>query len=133
MTLKPGAPKIQGKPCKNCGGTERYPGSYSCVACAQTRSKARKATDAYKHYAKRYWMEKRYGMTLEEFETRFKLQGECCKLCKTIEPNHKHGWMVDHNHETGEIRGILCNACNVGLGAFKDDPNLLALAMEYLK
>jgi hypothetical protein len=41
--------------------------------------------------------------------------------------------VVDHNHKTGKIRGMLCNHCNRGLGHFRDDPELLTFAAEYLK
>lgn len=41
-------------------------------------------------------------------------------------------WPVDHCHETGQVRGLLCNLCNQALGLFKDSPELLARATAYL-
>jgi Fe-S oxidoreductase len=50
-----------------------------------------------------------------------------CMICG------KHAEAIDHNHDTGELRGRLCHNCNRGLGLFADDPNLLRTAAEYLE
>lgn len=50
-----------------------------------------------------------------------------CVICGSEEP-----LVVDHDHHTGEIRGMLCNHCNRGLGHFRDDPMLLEFAAQYL-
>jgi hypothetical protein len=59
-------------------------------------------------------------------------QDYSCAICgiKAQEFNKELG--VDHNHQTNQIRGLLCTYCNVGLGYFKDDKALLAVAIEYL-
>ena len=44
----------------------------------------------------------------------------------------KNPFRLDHNHGTGEFRGFLCDSCNTGLGKFRDDPDLLARAIDYL-
>lgn len=51
-----------------------------------------------------------------------------CVICGSDEP-----LVVDHDHKTGKIRGMLCNHCNRGLGHFRDDPELLQFAAIYLK
>lgn len=56
-----------------------------------------------------------------------------CKICKRdifIDSDHL---AVDHDHDTGGIRGILCQPCNMALGLFKDDEEILASAIEYLR
>ena len=58
-------------------------------------------------------------------------QGNRCLLCKTDTPRSR-GWHLDHNHETGRIRGVLCGNCNRGLGLLQDNPEILLKAREYL-
>ena len=65
---------------------------------------------------------------LEFFELR--ASGRC-EICGTA-PEPKRKLSLDHNHVTGNLRGLLCRYCNLGLGAFKDDPLLLLGAIEYL-
>ena len=55
-----------------------------------------------------------------------------CAICNK-EPDTKRGLHVDHDHSTGEVRGLLCHRCNTGLGQFLDDPELLNSAISYLK
>ena len=75
---------------------------------------------------------KRYGMTLEEAE-RFIQKHKTCNICGTSDWSGRYNKPhIDHDHVTGEIRGLLCQNCNVGLGQFKDSPILLAKAMLYL-
>lgn len=70
-----------------------------------------------------------YGLTLEEREIVFIFQRGLCAIClrPLTRPN------TDHDHDTGETRGILCWKCNKGLGGFQDDPVLLDRALEYLR
>jgi len=75
----------------------------------------------------------RYGIDQLEYEQMFKSQKGKCKICNTSNPGRgKNKMSIDHCHKTGKIRGLLCNSCNNGLGMFKDDPELLVKAMEYL-
>ena len=73
----------------------------------------------------------KYGLSLSDVEKMFAEQGERCGICSTVKPQSR--WHIDHGHRTGEIRGILCNLCNVGLGAFRDNPDALAMAQIYLR
>lgn len=73
----------------------------------------------------------RRGITPEELIDVYDRQEECCAIC------HKHIEIsesaIDHNHLTGEFRGVLCKKCNRGLGLFEDNPRILQNALEYLK
>jgi len=74
-----------------------------------------------------------YGMEPSEYHARLKAQNGRCAICKQP-PAPKKRLAVDHCHssETMKIRQLLCQSCNIGLGAFRDDPELLLAAMEYL-
>lgn len=73
-----------------------------------------------------------YGINPAEFETLLEGQDGKCAICRTdCELNPRLS--VDHDHETGVVRGLLCNRCNVGLGRFREDPELLKRAAGYLE
>ena len=87
------------------------------------------AASLRKHDLKRH-----YGLTPDEWDALFLLQGFCCAVCKTLTPGRKNGqWSTDHCHVGGKVRGILCNGCNLALGHVKDDPKRLRLLAEYLE
>src|ERR1700694_2570956 len=71
----------------------------------------------------------RYGLTMDQFISMTKDQRNRCAICQ-IEIDLLY---VDHNHDSGVVRGLLCSACNKGLGFFKDDPELLKAAIDYLQ
>lgn len=89
--------------------------------------------DCTKERARASQLKSKYGISLEQYETMLQEQGSRCAICGTDVP--AMGWVnfpVDHDHETGSTRGLLCNTCNIGLGAFKDSPFLLESAIVYL-
>ena len=71
---------------------------------------------------------RKYGITLEEYNIRCNEQNNECLICK--QPSEK--LVVDHCHTTGDVRGLICNKCNVGLGFFEDSQVLLMNAIKYL-
>ena len=71
------------------------------------------------------------GMTIEIYEAMLAEQGGRCLICKD-QPDPM-ALAVDHCHETGRVRGLLCRGCNVGLGHFTDDPERLRAAADYLE
>lgn len=76
---------------------------------------------------------RKYGITEVAYEVYFKLQNGLCAICMKSAENELHGvFSVDHNHDTGKIRGLLCRSCNLGLGKFSDDPTVLQKAIDYL-
>lgn len=80
---------------------------------------------------------RKHGLTPEQWNEMFAAQGFRCAACKTSEPTSlgqpKNRWHTDHNHKTGNVRGILCARCNVTLGHAQDDPVRLAALIKYLE
>lgn len=87
-------------------------------------------------YLRSWNLRRYYGLSQEGWERLFEGQGRCCAICGTNNPRTKSGrnpWHMDHDHVTGENRGILCFRCNVMLGNSGDDISVLAAAIHYLK
>ncbi len=80
----------------------------------------------------------KYGVTPERFDAMLAEQGGVCKTCgkKPDVPTNQHGrlgFVVDHDHVTGKVRGLLCPKCNLILGLANDDPELLVSCSKYLR
>lgn len=82
---------------------------------------------------KKTWLKYQYGLTPAEREAMLAAQQYRCAICLSEDPNTKKGWHVDHCHDTGRVRGLLCRRCNVGLGHFKDDTALLEKVVQYIR
>lgn len=79
----------------------------------------------------------RYGITLAIYWTIYARQRGCCAICQIEYPRDKRNRRlplnVDHDHETGEVRGLLCGTCNSGLGMFQDKLERFDSAKRYLR
>jgi hypothetical protein len=77
----------------------------------------------------------KYGITVEQHDEILRKQGGKCAVCAVV--LDEKIWLrrpcVDHCHQTNEVRGILCRHCNTGLGHFKDNPDSLVAAADYIK
>lgn len=73
-----------------------------------------------------------YGIPIERYDEMLRQQNGVCAICHNPPDKHEK-LVVDHNHTTGHIRGLLCKHCNWGLGNFKDSPENLINAAKYLK
>lgn len=85
-----------------------------------------------RYHVANHWLLRKYGMTLEQRDALLANQEGKCAVCRTTTPGGK-GWVVDHDHVTGKVRGILCLTCNTGIGHLKDDVNVLKAAVVYLE
>ena len=83
----------------------------------------------YNQSGKFYFKTRYYGISKEDFLALVAKQEGKCKICHAYLGDDLH---VDHCHATNRIRGLLCQRCNTGLGAFKDNPGLLENARKYV-
>lgn len=95
---------------------------------AKTAKWKKENPDKLRIIERRRLLKRKYGLTLEDFDRLLLAQSNSCAIC-FIETK----LVVDHNHETGEIRGLLCNDCNRNLIAQRNDPEIFLRAAEYLK
>jgi hypothetical protein len=86
-----------------------------CKACRRERQR-------------RDHLKRTFGLTPEDLERLIASQGGVCAICREGKAEH-----IDHDHETGRIRAVLCGPCNMGLGLFKDDLARLDAAIGYLR
>lgn len=137
--------------CRECGAIvtsgERGLIPWRCGPCkrlAQTRAYWRWAEanpDARLAAHRRTKLKARFGLSEGQLAAMVEAQGDRCALCGTETPGGAGRWHIDHDHACcsgkrtcGEcIRGLLCNNCNMGLGQFKDDPDLMRRAAEYVE
>lgn len=83
-------------------------------------------------YRRNHHLKTRYGISLGERDEMLAEQGGCA-VCGTNVAPDRRGWVVDHAHDTNQVRGILCNPCNVAIGFLKDDPALADRVAAYLR
>ncbi len=90
--------------------------------------------EAFRASKKKWRLKSIYGLSLEEFNAMLEAQAGGCAACSVplVEfSKARDGLVVDHNHETGEVRGLLCNTCNMALGLLGDDPSRIAALGRY--
>ena len=127
--------------CKSCVNARN--GQYDRASRERDPELYRKRKNEERHRFKELYPEKhrahirknnlkKYGLTPEAFDEMFALQGGKCAICQ-IELTEGRGTHIDHSHDTGEVRGLLCGGCNVGIGQFRDLPELLRAAARYIE
>lgn len=98
-----------------------------CKACANSIARAARKRDYNKEDKRKWQLKTRYGLTPKQVRSMLESQGGVCVLCREV-PKRP---CVDHCHNTGAVRGILCHRCNVRLGGW-DDIQWRQRAMTYL-
>lgn len=121
------------------GHNERYVKTNQCLECFKISTKQYKQSkpEHVKKLKKKYHLKFNYGITQEKYNELLLKQNGLCAICnepEIIPSAHKDGSIrrlaVDHCHNSNEVRGLLCNGCNTGLGKFKS--TLLRIAAKYV-
>jgi len=110
--------------------------SYRCKECDEKASKkwAENNPKKKKESQRERNLKFKYNLSIEKYETLLRGQKYCCGICGSASPGaHKQMFCVDHSHDTGKIRGLLCNNCNRGVGLLGDTPSRLYEAFLYLE
>lgn len=116
------------KTCKDCpeGSTRLAPHPGPRCATHWRAERKRRAEAAHGRH-----IEKTYGITLDEYEAIKTFQGGVCAICKRANGASKR-LSVDHDHSTGQVRGLVCGPCNKLLGHARDEPEFFDRASTYL-
>lgn len=104
-------------------------GNGLCVNCYHNK-RAKDNPDKYKKYQRMRLLKGTHGLTLDDYDGMLEKQNYGCAICG--ESNGNRVMFVDHDHETGKIRGLLCARCNSAIGLFDDDIKKMAKAIEYI-
>lgn len=111
---------------------------HSAAVCRRQKEKSEqintyqqkwRKTDAGQQAARRRVL-RRYGLTLEDYDALVTRQGGGCAICGG-QPTRSY-FDVDHDHYTQQVRGLLCHRCNIAIGTFSDNPDLITKALAYL-
>lgn len=88
-------------------------------------------------YRKNWQLQKAYGISFDEYKAMFDAQNGVCAICSLPEADSTNGathlLAVDHDHESGKVRALLCKRCNTAIGLLKHDRDLLKQAISYLE
>lgn len=118
-------PIAQFSPDKTRGGLDRV--CKPCKAAYQREYNQRKG----KEYVARKVTLGKWKITEEQYQAMFEAQNDKCAICGAEARMKK--LCIDHDHKTGLIRGLLCQDCNLGMGQFADDPDIMQKAVQYLR
>lgn len=108
---------------------------YWCRPCEISYTKEWRLANPVKtqDYNRKASLKSTYGLSVEQYNDMFVAQGGRCAICKKHQSEFKRRFAVDHDHETGVVRELLCTKCNPGIGYFKDNPENLRQAALYLE
>jgi len=111
-----------------------------CRTCEKLRQQSDKSKATKRKYGKDkkdrikdLYLKRAFNISIEEYNKLFENQNGCCAICNKHQTEFKKSFAVDHCHKTIKVRGLLCSKCNIGIGQFNDNEELLRKAIEYIK
>lgn len=148
-----------GKACSKCGELKAYEeygrnskgplGLHSwCRACQSLRNREYRAANLEKVRAgdrewyrknkeksRAYFRLRNYGITPEEYDKKVEEQGGCCFICgeRPTGTGNRSMLHVDHDHDSGEVRDLLCGNCNTSIGTIREKPEIARKIADYLE
>jgi len=115
---------VPSRPCKH-GHSLRWVASNNCAICDREIRARNRITVKYRR------IRKEYGLSPKEYHSLVNRQGGACAICGASPESH-FSLHIDHCHDTGRVRGLLCGKCNQAIGLLGHDVKRLAAAMEYI-
>jgi hypothetical protein len=122
--------KIIGKKVKSQYAKTHYKKHRKEIMSRVKKSQEKLGKEERKIRRRKYHLRDKFGMTISDYNLLLERQNGKCAICDKIP---KLSLVIDHCHETGKIRGLLCQRCNMGLGYFQDNKILLEKATKYIK
>lgn len=116
--------------CKSCARATHM--KWLETNAAKNAENAKKWRAANPRLSKDFGLRHRYGIPLGTYDRMFAEQNGKCAICETTDPGGRGDFHIDHCHDTGVIRGLLCHNCNVGIGHFQHDEVLIQQAINYV-
>lgn len=143
MPRKPN--KVKHFVCENCGNkyelrkTPNKGRPKLCGTClnVDARKRAREAKyykkPKHREYSREWRLKRYYNLSTSEYEDILKRQNGVCAICKEESSSDNSNYLVvDHSHDSGKVRGLLCDRCNRAIGSLRDNPIILQNAISYL-
>lgn len=128
------------KSCKHIGNKKSRQNNVDLKARELEKSKAyakKRWAESPEHREKQrvYQLKRKFGITIEQYDEMLAKCSSVCEICGSSDTKHtkQKYFNVDHCHNTGKIRGLLCHACNIAIGKFEDNPEIVLKAYNYLK
>lgn len=100
-----------------------------CKRCENQKCYVKRTSE----YQRNWQLKVKFGITIDDYNKMLESQDYKCGICERHMTEFNKNLGVDHNHKTGDIRGLLCQFCNTGLGLFREDLNLIKKVCNYIE